>query len=250
MHLRNRSRWMPRWLLLVSIGDDGEPFLCSYLARGASRTALAELSFPRRGLHPLTTAHLATLFPLGLFRKGMRLTLDGRLLVYPRLRQGARDARRVLSGLGETPEKRSGWGHDLHALRPMRPGDDPRRIHWKQSARTGKMIYMERRSERGRRVSVVVDNALDPSQGLEAEERLEERISDGATACLDFLGAGFDVELVTRSARLPFAGGARQRRLVLETLALLPAVEPADDPLSGHPELEVRFEAGPAEVRR
>ncbi|MDX1384120.1 MAG: DUF58 domain-containing protein, partial [Thermoanaerobaculia bacterium] len=227
IHLRNRSRTFPRWLLLVSFsGHQAATLLCSQLPRRASRTALVSLRFDRRGLHPLRAVHLATLFPFGLFRKGMRQPLDEEVLVYPRIRPGGHLRRQQLAAQGSYRDRRIGWGHDLHSLRQMRPGDDPRRIHWKQSARTGRMIFMERRAEHQRRVSVVVDNALDPADGLEAESRLENRISQGASAAVDYLNAGFDVELVTRTARVPHDGGARQRRRILETLALLEVLPP------------------------
>jgi uncharacterized protein (DUF58 family) len=202
-----------------------------------------ELSFERRGRHRIESVHLSTLFPLGLFRKGMRQPLELEVLVYPRVRPGGRTTQQLAMAFGSYQDRRRGWGHELHSLRQMRPGDDPRRIHWKQSARTGKMIFMERQAEHLRRVSVVVDNALDPSDGLEAEQSLERRISEGASAALDYLDAGFQVELVTRSLRVPFDGGARQRRRVLESLALLEAVEPSNEPLTSGEPLELHFDS-------
>ena len=112
---------------------------------------MVELEFPRRGVHRLASAHLATLFPLGLFRKGMRQRLDREFMVFPNLISGQHSVRRSASVIGDTQDSRAGWGHDLHSLRVLRPGDDPRRIHWKQTARTGSLIFMEREAEKSRR---------------------------------------------------------------------------------------------------
>ena len=180
---------------------------------------MVELEFPRRGLHRIAAAHLATLFPLGLFRKGMRQRLDREVLVFPQLFPGPALGAAVDLGHRRDPGPRAGWGHDLHSLRVLRPGDDPRRIHWKQTARTGSLIFMEREAERSRRISVVLDNAVDPAHGKAGEERLELRISEAAAAALDYLQAGFEVELVTRTERVEFGAGPRQRRRILETLA-------------------------------
>jgi uncharacterized protein (DUF58 family) len=241
--IANRGRLMPRWLLLISFSDHAPTLLCPMLPRGGRRRAVVELAFPRRGMHRISAAHVATLFPLGLFRKGMRQRLEREVLVFPRLIGGRHLVRQSTSAIGETQDRRAGWGHDLHSLRTLRPGDDPRRIHWKQSARTGKLIFMERQAERSRRITVVVDNAVDPAHGAAGVERLELRISEAASAALDYLQAGFEVELVTRSERIDFGGGPRQRRRILETLALLAAAAPADEPLAHGLGLEVRFEA-------
>jgi uncharacterized protein (DUF58 family) len=240
--ITNRSRLLPRWLLLVSFSDHAPTLLCPSLPRGSGHRAVVELEFPRRGLHRIDAVHLATLFPFGLFRKGMRQRLDREVLVFPRLAPGAHLVRRSTSAIGETQDHRAGWGHDLHSLRVLRPGDDPRRIHWKQTARTGSLIFMERQAERSRRITVVLDNALDPARGAAGAAELEVRISEAAAAALAYLQAGFEVELVTRTERIGFGTGVRQRRRILETLALLPAAGAAVEPLTGGGGLELRFD--------
>jgi uncharacterized protein (DUF58 family) len=239
--IRNRSVLLPRWLLMISFSDHAPTLLCPVVPRAGRRSATVELEFPRRGVHRIASAHVATLFPLGLFRKGMRQRLDREVLVFPRLVAGQHVVRRSTSAIGETQDSRAGWGHDLHSLRALRAGDDPRRIHWKQTARTGTLIFMEREAARSRRISVVVDNAVDRAEGASGADRLESRISQAAAAALGYLQAGFEVELVTRTERIDFGAGPRQRRRILEALALLPTVAATDEPLGGVG-LEVRFE--------
>jgi uncharacterized protein (DUF58 family) len=242
VEIRNRSPLLPRWLLLISFSDQAPTLLCEWLPRKGSRSAVVELEFPGRGLHRLASAHLATLFPLGLFRKGMRQRLDREVMVFPSLISGQHAVRRSASVIGDTQDSRAGWGHDLHSLRILRPGDDPRRIHWKQTARTGTLIFMEREAEKSRRITVVLDNAIDPAEGRSGSDRLELRISQAASAALGYLQAGYEVELVTRTAHVEFGAGPRQRRRVLETLALLASVDAGDEAFHGEGALEVRFE--------
>jgi uncharacterized protein (DUF58 family) len=242
VEIRNLSSLLPRWLLLVSFSDHAPTLLCPWLPRAGRRSAVVELEFPRRGVHRVAAAHLATLFPLGLFRKGMRQRLDREVMVFPALAPGQHTVRRSASVIGESQDSRAGWGHDLHSLRILRPGDDPRRIHWKQTARTGILIFMEREAERSRRISVVLDNAIDPAEGQAGSERLELRVSQAAAAALGYLQAGYEVELLTRSERVEYGAGPRQRRRILETLALLEAVEAGEDSFHGDAALEVRFE--------
>src|SRR5581483_578512 len=92
------------------------------------------------------------------------------------------------------------------------PGDDPRRIHWKQTARTGSMIFTEREAEEGRRLSIVFDNAVGELATPESRARFERLVSEAATAAVDYLGRGFEVELRTRDERLAFASGGPSSR--------------------------------------
>jgi uncharacterized protein (DUF58 family) len=133
---------------------------------------------------------------------------------------------------GERPSLRPGTGHELLTLRRFRPGDDHRSIHWKQTARTGDLIYMETEAEKGDRVSILLDNGvgeLDPV----ADERFERVISEAATAAHHFLEQGYEVELITREGVVGFGRGAGQRRRILESLALIVAVDPSVSPLFG-----------------
>lgn len=220
----NRARLLPRWLLLVALARDGPWRLVPYLAVGRGAKGRVEMLFPRRGRHRIESAHFASLFPLGLFRKGMRYPVGLELLVYPELFP-ASEARASSSGLaGDRPVSRLGWGHELHALRGFRQGDDPRGIHWKKSAQTGGLVYQERETEETLRLSILFDNGCGPLATPADGERFEQLVSEAATAAWDHLERGYEVELVTRDRRLPFGSGARQRRELLTELAL---VEPA-----------------------
>lgn len=240
--VKNRGRYSSRWLLVVSVSDDSSSTLFPYIPKLESSEGTIELTFEKRGLYNLKAAHLATLFPLGFFRKGMRHAIDCEVLIYPRLRRCEWPPLESGSSLGILDSRRRGWGHELHSLRALRPGDDPRRIHWKQSARTGRLIFMEREAEENRRISIVLDNSLDLSDGGRAQERLEKRIGEAAFTALEYLKSDYQVELITRTTRIPFGNGSRQRKRVLKALAMLEAAPPNARPLSADGVREVRFE--------
>lgn len=228
--VRNEGWFMPRWLLLVALERDGQPRLLPYLERRGSMRGSLELMAARRGLHRFPHLHVGSLFPFGFFRKGARYRVDLEVLVYPELFDASTLHTEETGLQGEGPSRRAAWGHELHSLRAFRPGDDPRGIHWKKTARTGDLIFMERQAELGRRLSILFDNGVG-ELSREERERFETLVSEAATAAVEHLARGFEVELVTRHGRLPFRGGAPQRRAVLETLALVEAVEPEVEPL-------------------
>lgn len=244
--LRNRSRFLPRWLLQFAVQRTGPPRLLTYLPARAAGKGRVEIMLPRRGRHRLDAGHISTLFPLGFFRKGLRYPLGLELLVFPEVYAAASASLGQTGRWGDQASRKSGWGHELHALRTFRPGDDPRSIHWKQTARTGQVIFMEREVEESRRLSIVFDNAVGPLEEEAARGRFEHLVSEAATAGLDYLERGFEVELVTRDVVLPFAAGARQRYAVLEALALLEprprAAEALHHEPSGAPQLRLTME--------
>ena len=221
--ITNRSCRWSRWLLLFSVTLKGSPRLVPHLPAGKSAFGNLELMLPRRGRHRFEFAHFSSLFPLGLFRKGMRVPLAVELLVYPELFAPAGLEIQPTGSVGDESAPRPGWGHELHALRGYRAGDDPRGIHWKKSAQTGALVFMERESEESRRLSIVLDNATGRLADAAAESRFEHLVSEAATAAVDHLERGYEVELVSRDGTLPFGVGTRHRRAILERLALVEA---------------------------
>ncbi len=238
VEIANRSRWLPRWMLVLAVepGDviplstapktvaphrKAQPFLIAYLPRSTESRGPIEVMMRRRGRWRIRYAHATSLFPLGFFRRGRRYLADTEILVYPEIYapSGSRPAR--LGRAGDEPTRRRGWGHDLLSLRAFRHGDDPRSIHWKQTARTGDLIFKERETEENRRLLIVFDNAVGELTTAAERKRFERLVSEAATAALDHLDSGYEVSLLSRAADLPFASGQQQRHRLLEALALL-----------------------------
>ncbi|HVS16218.1 MAG TPA: DUF58 domain-containing protein [Thermoanaerobaculia bacterium] len=251
--LEGSARWLPRWLILVQV-EDAQPALVARLAPagasndGPQRAAEAnseghqELLCSRRGRRTIAGVQITTLFPLGFFRHARFLAHPLELVVFPELFSAANLELDRTGLLGEERASRVGWGHDLHSLRAFREGDDPRGIHWKRSARLGELVFRERQAEDSMRLSVVLDNGVGVLETEEDRARFERLVSEAATACVDFLGRGWEVELVTREHLVPFGRGRPQRRLVLETLALLEPCAPGRATLRGSSQVPlIRF---------
>lgn len=229
--LRSRGRLLPRWFLVVSLDRRGPPLLVPYLPRRGASEGELEVILPRRGPHTFRHAHLSSLFPFGLFRKGVRHRLGLDVLVFPELFPASAVEIESAGEIGDGAPRRAIWGHELHGLRSFREGDDPRGIHWKQTARTGRLVFVERQAESGRRLSILLDNGIGRVADVATAERFEGLVSEAATAAVDHLARGFEVELVTRDGRLPFAVGSRQRQAVLEELARIEPVPARGDAL-------------------
>lgn len=243
---RHRRGWLPRWAILVSISRQGTPRLIPYLRRhGVARGDLPVL-IERRGRHVIDAVHLASLFPFGLFRKGLRQAVRLEFLVFPQIFDSGPALLERAAHTGVRPSRLPGRGHELMSLREFRSGDDPRHIHWKQTARTGELIVIRHQAETGRRLTVVLDNAVGELEDEARAARFERLVSEAATAAVHALARGTIVELITREVHLPFAGGAAQRQRILETLALLEPTARTASPLAaarrGVPQLRLGLE--------
>lgn len=194
-------------------GGEGEAAL---LAGPAATRLEAVLKLPanRRGRQGLGRLRLTTTHPLGLVRAWAWIAPEAGVLVYPALETpppalpGAADR-----GPGRPRPDRS--GEDTHHLRDYRPGDAPRQIAWKASARSGQLRVRE--YEAGVAQELVLDWHTLPGLGTEA------RIRRLAAWVVEAERQGRRSRLVLPSGVLGPGRGAAHRHACLEALALLPA---------------------------
>jgi uncharacterized protein (DUF58 family) len=174
----------------------------------------------RRGAYAFDQLEVATKAPFGLFEKSRPIDAPGELVVFPRKIAAPRTEIRSLAREGEQPEDRVGPGHELHSLRNHRPGEDARSIHWRSSARQGRLIGVDRERELRHRVCVVFDQR--PLSG----EPLERAVERAAALVTRELDAGAEVSLAVAGRNLPAGSGEGQLRSALRMLALLPPATP------------------------
>jgi uncharacterized protein (DUF58 family) len=224
--LANRGR-LPRRALLVKISGAASPILFGEIPRRGESSRGVDLVFPRRGRRTIESILVYSGYPIGLFRKGRLQPLGEERIVYPRPttarvpRPDPRDAER-----GEPRARLRGRGHEVRNLREAGFGDDPRDVHWPQTARQGRFIVKERTSEEGRDAVVVLDLARPRRAGPSFDERFERAVSEAAGLALQLLGRGQRVGLALGPRFLPDTGPAH-RRTLLTALAL---VETSEDP--------------------
>ena len=231
VRLRNRGRFLPKSLLVVSVQEDDmqtsgrprrhrtAPWLVPFLPARHEEQGELEVIIRRRGPRRIRAVQVTTLFPIGVFRKGRRYEQDFEILVFPELFHPSGQRHDEVGSSGDRSARRAGQSHELYALREYQNGDDPRGIHWKQTARQGELIYQQRSREENRRLRIVFDNAVGTLDSEEEVKRFERLVSEAATSAVDHLAQGYEVALTTRDTQLSYASGPRQRINILEALA-------------------------------
>ena len=172
--VRNRSGRRTSYAVEIRHGVEGEPrsrvAFVDRLDAGGERSFVAIATFPRRGQQRFRSIHLVTRFPFGLFEKTRILTSRTTCVVYPAV--NAEDGRRTVHGDGPAGNRKHRLGEDVIGLRRKLPDDDPRRIHWRASARLGEWVVTEHAQPLDRPIVVFLD---DRGPAGEAFERARER---------------------------------------------------------------------------
>ena len=220
---------------------------CYFLKIPAGRTQRTSYrhTFSRRGRQQFDGFRVATKFPFALFHKSRRVHEIGEVIVYPAVLPISLPAPRARAH-GETATNLIGRRGDFFGLREYRDGDDRRAIHWRSTARTGRLLVREYEKESQRRASIFVDNAMPAEPEDEQVDALEKAISTAASLASAYLASGYAVRVVARGLHIPFAGGEIHLDRVLRGLALLEHAA-ADQPFSGRaaPRGENLIVAGP-----
>jgi uncharacterized protein (DUF58 family) len=115
----------------------------------------------RRGAHRAGPLMARVLGPWGLAWSQRTLLPERPCRVYPQIRWEGRVGRLLdlahRHELGQAPTVAHGGRSEPYALREYRSGDPPNKIHWKSSARHGRLISRDDTWERGSRLTVLLD---------------------------------------------------------------------------------------------
>src|SRR5919112_5668054 len=191
-----------------------------YVPRRATVEQRVEQTFERRGQVLVTGFEISTRFPFGFFRLRRRLRArDVEIVVYPKP-EGLGDELHLLPiDAGQLEAQRRGAGHDLHSLREYQPHDDVRHIHWKATARHGRLVVREFTAEDERRVHVVLDTFVD--EDPEALSRFERAVTQTASLVTHFVEERAEVRLSAGEGASRYGVGREHLYACLRRLALV-----------------------------
>lgn len=248
--IENRSWLLPAFALTIEEseerrrGSDGRRAwakatdrprtYAEYIGRRGARCVRADFTPVKRGEYALRDVRISSAFPFGLVEKTAEFQADTTFLVYPArvaLKRGV--VGRLMSSTAHagSAARTRGPGEEFHGLHEYTPGDSPRLIAWRASARTGELVVKEQSWSSARRVWVWLDLPQHPaahrSEEIEAAE--EAAIALAGTLLEESNRAGVQAGLVVPSHGISHkpAVGARHRVAMLESLARLDLQRPS-----------------------
>lgn len=232
--ITNLKRFWPSLSVTLSEIDGVDAFVRQphaymlHSAPGMTATVPAEVLPRRRGTFRLEQFQLSTSFPFGFVKRAIDQRQPDTLLVYPAV--GEVSPRllhlfRSAESSGMTMRPRVGGDDEFYGLKEYRDGENPRRIYWRRSARTGTLVVREMTHISPPRILLLVDTHAGDlsSERLTAVERCVAMAASIGSRALDeglpvglfaFNGDGFVSVVANR--------GKRHRRDLLAALARLP----------------------------
>jgi uncharacterized protein (DUF58 family) len=128
------------------------------VARGGSRVIRYPLAPPRRGRYEVGPLTIDRRDPIGLLRRAQRHALPEVLWVHPRIHAMAPfPVGTQLDHEGRVTESSPRGSVTFSGVREYVPGDDPRQVHWRSTARMGTLMVKEHVDTSKPTTTVVLD---------------------------------------------------------------------------------------------
>lgn len=127
------------------------------LAQGEAVEFEYHVTLDRRGLLTFQPLRAESRAPFGFFRRNSQIDIPTRTLVYPEVRPIKRLELLDRQLTAQVARPRAGVGYEVMGVRPYRPGDSPRHVHWRSVARTGTLISKEFADEAQPGLTLVLD---------------------------------------------------------------------------------------------
>jgi uncharacterized protein (DUF58 family) len=204
-----------------------------------------QLAPRQRGEHGLAPLTVRVLGPWGLAWAQRDLLAGERVRIYPQVRWDGRVGQLLAAAhrqrLGQVSLRLQGVGSEPYALREYRPGDPLGKVHWKATARHGRLVSREDTWERSARLVVLLDCArtmaalAPPAADGAQRSKLDHALAAALALTRVAAARGDQVSLVAFSDRLDrtvrVRAGGRSARQAYAALFDLEArlAEPAYD---------------------
>jgi uncharacterized protein (DUF58 family) len=204
---------------------DGSPRHLLSLKKGESYSWAYTVSGPR-GSYPFEGVNVRAMDHFGVRTNRQQVQAQSELFVFPplkRLMYVTIRTRRTRVYSGTIPARLGGPGVEFFGLREYQPGDPPRWINWRASARHNETLYAnEFQQERVADVGIVLDGREKTNRFKDGRSLFEHSVLAAASLADAFLSQGNRVGLLTYGHYLNWtlpAYGKIQRERILKALA-------------------------------
>jgi uncharacterized protein (DUF58 family) len=187
--------------------DREQPFFVSHIPAHASAALRYETAFARRGWVEFPPVRLTTRAPFGFFSAARDLPEPTGLLVFPEYRELKRLPLLDKLPAQQNPYPQIGLSGEFIGVRDHKPGDSRRHVHWRSTARAGRLIVKEFAEETQPGLTIALDLRAASVVGAEPDTSLELAIKIAATLARYADRSGLPVHLAANSPRWPAPPG-------------------------------------------
>jgi uncharacterized protein (DUF58 family) len=168
--------------------------LLPYVPARATAKGSYRVMLPHRGRYTFGPLQVSSRFPMGLVRASLKLKRPARLVVYPRIGVLAPEWLHMIepSSVGRQPiHRRQGpIDGDYYGLREWRNGDSKRWIHWRTTAKLGRLAVRQFEQQHNQDLALVLDLWQPDVADDAALGRVELAVSLAATIVDDLTRRG------------------------------------------------------------
>lgn len=204
------------------------------LSRNKSVTHHYGLRCARRGVYEVGPLVAVSSDPLGLARHETKVADKFELLVHPRVEYVEdRPLTRRFEDPPIRPPRSKPWpsGLEFYGMREYVPGDDLRRIVWRASARTGRLMVREAEEGITDHITVILDTDRGShSWDGDHSESFETGVRAAASIAYRHLGDGYEVRSESNAG--PLTRALRGRDKTLSVLDAYARVDLSREPLT------------------
>lgn len=216
--MSNLKKLAPSYSISV-VFPEGIQGICviPYIAPSSSVSSDVMVTFPRRGAYNYKAFYLRSSYPSVFFYKQTKSQNDDfSITVYPEIKNVDKAIPEFFQSYQSSAVTKPGLGDDFLAVREFRYGDSMSRIHWKASAKLGKLVSKTTAVHETKLVTIILDNI-----GTGRTEDFEKAVSLSASLAHRFIQSGFLVRLLTCKKIVPFGGGSEHLFKILDLLAVI-----------------------------
>ncbi|MDP2277773.1 MAG: DUF58 domain-containing protein, partial [Nitrospirota bacterium] len=225
--LSNKKKLMPSYSIHVTIpkGIAGQ-CIVPYVPPTSNTSVEMDSIFTKRGIYRYGDFNLESTFPFTLFKKTVKAYIGGEVIVYPEIKEIDELMPELIKSDYAAHTTRPAPGDEFLTIREFRYGDSMRRIQWKASAKTGKLMVKDTGTDEPRLFTIILDNIKSPlppftTGGLGGINSFEKAISFAASLADKFIRLGFFVRLITCKKLIPFGSGLEHLFKILDALAVI-----------------------------
>lgn len=194
------SRRLRAAMVELRVGAGANSFLCPALGQNESHEEVFAIATTRRGIVAVGPASTIRGDGLGLVRRVQTWSHATELYIHPRtVAMNASTVGFIRDIEGATTQDLSSADVSFHALREYVPGDDRRAIHWRSTARVGKLMVRQFEETRRSHLLIVLDLDTD---AWASDEEFEIGVSAAASMARAALVDAKEVSVHTQVGHL------------------------------------------------